>query len=48
MSLVGPRPERKYYIDQLVKQVPEYTRLLQAKPGVYFMGSGKNMDMQKI
>ena len=41
MSLVGPRPERKYYIDLLVQQVPEYTRLLQVKPGVTSWGQVK-------
>jgi exopolysaccharide biosynthesis polyprenyl glycosylphosphotransferase len=41
MSLVGPRPERKFYIDQIVKQVPEYTRLLQVKPGVTSWGQVK-------
>ncbi len=38
MSLVGPRPERKFYIDQIVKQAPEYTRLLKVKPGVTSWG----------
>jgi lipopolysaccharide/colanic/teichoic acid biosynthesis glycosyltransferase len=28
MSLVGPRPERKYFIDQIVKQAPHYLHLL--------------------
>jgi exopolysaccharide biosynthesis polyprenyl glycosylphosphotransferase len=41
MSLVGPRPERKYYIDQLIQQVPQYTRLLQIKPGVTSWGQVK-------
>jgi exopolysaccharide biosynthesis polyprenyl glycosylphosphotransferase len=41
MSLVGPRPERKYYIDQIVKRAPEYTRLLKVKPGVTSWGQVK-------
>jgi exopolysaccharide biosynthesis polyprenyl glycosylphosphotransferase len=41
MSLVGPRPERRFYINQIVKQVPEYTRLLQVKPGVTSWGQVK-------
>jgi len=38
MSLVGPRPERKYYIDQIVKQVPYYKYLLKVKPGLTSWG----------
>lgn len=41
MSLVGPRPERKFYIDQIVKRTPEYTRLLKVKPGVTSWGQVK-------
>ena len=33
MSLVGPRPERKYYIDQIIKHDPRYTYLYQIRPG---------------
>jgi polysaccharide biosynthesis protein PslA len=38
MSLVGPRPERKYYIDQIVRQFPYYTYLLKVKPGLTSWG----------
>src|ERR1700744_4037048 len=38
MSLVGPRPERKYYIDLIVEQAPNYKRLLSIKPGLTSMG----------
>ncbi|HJT74972.1 MAG TPA: sugar transferase [Chitinophaga sp.] len=38
MSLVGPRPERQYYIEQIVRQCPEFTKLLQAKPGLTSRG----------
>lgn len=38
MSLVGPRPERKYYIDQIVKLHPEYKYLLKVKPGITSWG----------
>jgi lipopolysaccharide/colanic/teichoic acid biosynthesis glycosyltransferase len=37
MSIVGPRPERKFYIDQIVKTHPEYLNLLKAKPGLTSM-----------
>ena len=33
MSLVGPRPERKYYIDQIIKHDPRYPYLYQIRPG---------------
>ncbi|HEX2684802.1 MAG TPA: sugar transferase, partial [Ferruginibacter sp.] len=41
MSLVGPRPERKFYIDQIVKQHPEYNFLLKVKPGLSSWGMVK-------
>ena len=34
MSFVGPRPERKYYIDQIMKHNPDYVKLYQIRPGV--------------
>ena len=41
MSLVGPRPERKFYIDQITKQQPEYNYLLKVKPGLSSWGMVK-------
>ncbi len=41
MSLVGPRPERQYYIDQIVKKAPEYKLLQKIKPGVTSWGQVK-------
>ncbi|HVK97083.1 MAG TPA: sugar transferase [Flavisolibacter sp.] len=38
MSLVGPRPERKFYIDQIVKRFPYYKYLLKVKPGLTSWG----------
>jgi lipopolysaccharide/colanic/teichoic acid biosynthesis glycosyltransferase len=38
MSLVGPRPERKYYIDQVVAHFPYYKYLLKVKPGLTSWG----------
>jgi exopolysaccharide biosynthesis polyprenyl glycosylphosphotransferase len=38
MSLVGPRPERQYYIDQIVEKAPYYRLLLLEKPGVTSWG----------
>jgi len=34
MSLVGPRPERPYFVDKLKRHIPLYTRRLRAKPGI--------------
>ena len=41
MSLVGPRPERKYYIDCLAEKHPEYKLLLKVKPGLTSWGMVK-------
>jgi exopolysaccharide biosynthesis polyprenyl glycosylphosphotransferase len=38
MSLVGPRPERQFYITQIVKKAPYYRLLLLEKPGVTSWG----------
>jgi exopolysaccharide biosynthesis polyprenyl glycosylphosphotransferase len=38
MSLIGPRPERKEYIDQVMKKTPYYRYLLKAKPGLTSWG----------
>lgn len=34
MAFIGPRPERKYFIDQIMKYDPRYTYLYQIRPGV--------------
>ncbi|MHB1043810.1 MAG: sugar transferase [Eubacteriales bacterium] len=34
MSLVGPRPERPFFVDQLVKEVPEYVYRMNVKSGL--------------
>lgn len=41
MSLVGPRPERKFYIDKIIQQHPEYNYLLKVKPGLSSWGMVK-------
>ncbi|NJO88724.1 MAG: sugar transferase [Chloroflexia bacterium] len=41
MSIVGPRPERKYYIDQIVEVAPEFRLLLKTKPGITSLGQVK-------
>ena len=34
MAFIGPRPERKFYIDQIIKHDPRYQFLYQIRPGV--------------
>ena len=38
MSLVGPRPERRFYIEQIVAKFPYYKYLLKVKPGLTSWG----------
>lgn len=38
MSLVGPRPERRYYINEIQKESPYYNYLLKVKPGLTSWG----------
>lgn len=41
MSLVGPRPERMYYIEQISRRAPHYRLLLKVKPGITSWGQVK-------
>jgi putative colanic acid biosynthesis UDP-glucose lipid carrier transferase len=41
MSVVGPRPERQFFIDQIVEIAPEYRSLLEVKPGITSIGQIK-------
>lgn len=41
MSLVGPRPERKYFIDKIVATAPYYYLLHNVKPGITSLGMVK-------
>jgi exopolysaccharide biosynthesis polyprenyl glycosylphosphotransferase len=34
MSLVGPRPERPYFVEQLSREIPIYYRRLKVRPGL--------------
>ncbi|MBT8377879.1 MAG: sugar transferase [Ignavibacteria bacterium] len=34
MSLVGPRPERPFFVDQLSEKIPYYKRRLKVRPGI--------------
>lgn len=41
MSFVGPRPERRFYVNQIVQQAPEYMKLYAVKPGLSSWGMVK-------
>ena len=41
MSLVGPRPERQYFIDQISEKAPQYHMLHRVKPGITSWGQVK-------
>ena len=41
MSLVGPRPERKYFIQQIIDKAPHYRLLHKVKPGITSWGQVK-------
>ncbi|MDR1981784.1 MAG: sugar transferase [Tannerellaceae bacterium] len=41
MSIVGPRPERRYFIEQIVKKAPYYYLLHNVRPGITSWGMVK-------
>ena len=41
MSLVGPRPERKFYIEQIAQKAPYVTHLQKVRPGITSWGQVK-------
>lgn len=41
MSLVGPRPEREHYIEQIMKEAPYYTLVHSVRPGITSWGMVK-------
>ncbi len=41
MSLVGPRPERQFYIDQIVQIEPQFLELTKVRPGITSWGQVK-------
>lgn len=38
MAVVGPRPERQYFIDRITDHAPNFERLLELRPGLTSMG----------
>jgi len=41
MSLVGPRPERQFYINQIIEKEPHYLQLTSVRPGITSWGQVK-------
>lgn len=41
MSLVGPRPEREFYVTQIIEKAPYYTLVHQVRPGITSWGMVK-------
>ena len=41
MSLVGPRPERQFYIDQIAEVEPQFHQLTKVRPGITSWGQVK-------
>ena len=41
MAIVGPRPERKFFFDQIISKAPQYRYLLKVKPGITSWGMVK-------
>ena len=41
MSIVGPRPERQFYIDQIIQKDPQYLYLHKVRPGITSWGQVK-------
>lgn len=41
MSLVGPRPERQFFIDQIMRRAPHYKHLHKVRPGITSWGQVK-------
>jgi lipopolysaccharide/colanic/teichoic acid biosynthesis glycosyltransferase len=38
MSVVGPRPERQYYLEKIIEKAPSYKDLMRIKPGITSIG----------
>ncbi|MDE6693296.1 MAG: sugar transferase, partial [Muribaculaceae bacterium] len=41
MSIVGPRPEREFYLRQIIKSAPYFSLLHQVRPGITSWGMVK-------
>jgi len=52
MSVVGPRPERQYFIERIIEHTPNYKKLLRVKPGITSIGQvhygyAENVDQMR-
>ncbi len=52
MSIVGPRPERQYFIERILEHTPNYRKLLRVKPGITSIGQvhygyAENVDQMR-
>jgi exopolysaccharide biosynthesis polyprenyl glycosylphosphotransferase len=41
MSLVGPRPERQFYVEKIIERAPHYLMLFKVRPGITSWGQVK-------
>ena len=41
MAIIGPRPERQYYIEKIVERAPHYKHIKKVKPGITSWGQVK-------
>lgn len=41
MSVVGPRPERQLFLDQIISYIPKYAEMQKLKPGITSLGQIK-------
>jgi len=41
MSIVGPRPERQFFLDDVIANIPRYKKMLNLKPGITSLGQIK-------
>jgi exopolysaccharide biosynthesis polyprenyl glycosylphosphotransferase len=52
MSVVGPRPERQHFIEQIIEKSPDYKKLFSVKPGLTSIGQvhygyAENVDQMR-
>ena len=41
MAIIGPRPERQYYIEKIIERAPHYKHIKKVKPGITSWGQVK-------
>lgn len=53
MSVVGPRPERQYFLNMIISHIPRYQQLQKLKPGITSLGQirygyASSLDQMKL